>query len=95
MGDVPWMVAIMVIQALVTAGICWLIDRKTTCIDQSKQEDYFTTSISNDGVISYAPVKNNTSNPVNDVKSTLVITLTDAFGHVMVYPMEFLVKRAQ
>mgnify|MGYP000031803273 FL=1 len=39
MGDVPWMVAIMVIQALVTAGICWLIDRKTTCIDQSKQED--------------------------------------------------------
>ena len=39
MGDVPWMVAIMVIQALVTACICWLIDRKTTCIDQSKQED--------------------------------------------------------
>ena len=63
--------------------------------NQSKEEDYFTTSISNDGVISFTPVANNTSNPVKDVKSTLVITLTDAFGHVMVYPMEFTVKRAQ
>ncbi|MGO5246275.1 FlxA-like family protein [Prevotella sp. LCP21S3_D2] len=39
--------------------------------------------------------KANTSNPLKDVKSHLIITLTDAFGHEMKYPMEFTVKRAK
>ena len=35
------------------------------------------------------------SNPLKDVESTLVITLTDAFGHKMTYDMPFTVKRAK
>ena len=35
------------------------------------------------------------SNPLKDVESELVITLTDAFGHKMTYDMPFTVKRAK
>ena len=59
--------------------------------NQSKQEDYFTTSIV-DGVISFNHVAN-AANPVANVKSTLVITLTDAFGHEMTYKLPFTVKK--
>ena len=59
--------------------------------NQSKQEDYFTTSIVN-GVISFHHVAN-AANPVANVKSTLVITLTDAFGHEMTYKLPFTVKK--
>ena len=60
---------------------------------ESKQEDYFKASVSG-GVITFT--KNSlASNPVKDVESTLVITLTDAFGHKMVYNMPFTVYRAK
>ena len=60
---------------------------------ESKQEDYFKASVSS-GVITFT--KNSlASNPVKDVESTLVITLTDAFGHKMVYNMPFTVYRAK
>ena len=60
---------------------------------ESKQEDYFNASVSG-GVITFT--KNSlASNPVKDVESTLVITLTDAFGHKMTYDMPFTVYRAQ
>ena len=59
--------------------------------NQSKQEDYFTTTIVN-GVISFHHVAN-AANPVANVKSTLVITLTDAFGHEMTYNLPFTVKK--
>lgn len=36
MGDVGWMVAIMAAQAFITAAICFLLEKKTTCIDQNK-----------------------------------------------------------
>ena len=60
---------------------------------ESKQEDYFKASVIG-GVITFT--KNSlASNPVKDVESTLVITLTDAFGHKMVYNMPFTVYRAK
>ena len=60
---------------------------------ESKQEDYFKASVSG-GVITFT--KNSlASNPVKDVESTLVITLTDAFGHKMTYNMPFTVYRAK
>ena len=60
---------------------------------ESKQEDYFKASVSG-GVITFT--KNSlASNPVKDVESTLVITLTDAFGHKMIYNMPFTVYRAK
>ena len=60
---------------------------------ESKQEDYFKASVSG-GVITFT--RNSlASNPVKDVESTLVIKLTDAFGHEMTYNMPFTVKRAQ
>ena len=60
---------------------------------ESKQEDYFKASVTG-GVITFT--KNSlASNPVKDVESTLVITLTDAFGHKMTYNMPFTVYRAK
>lgn len=38
MGDVGWMVAVMAVQALITAGICFVLERKTVCINQNKPE---------------------------------------------------------
>ena len=62
---------------------------------ESGNEDFFTATVNKTtGVITFDTVAN-ASNPLKDVESELVIKLTDAFGHVMVYPMEFLVKRAQ
>ena len=60
---------------------------------ESKQEDYFNASVIG-GVITFTR-NSRASNPVKDVESTLVITLTDAFGHKMVYDMPFTVYRAK
>lgn len=35
------------------------------------------------------------TNPTADVESTLVLTMTDAFGHKNVYKLPFKVKRAE
>ena len=59
----------------------------------SKLEDYFTASVTN-GKITFSP-KSSATNPTANVESTLVLTMTDAFGHVNVYPLRFLVKRAE
>ena len=63
----------------------------------SGEVDYFDASI--DGTTGNEYIKftqkSNTTNPVADVKSTLVITLTDAFGCDQTYMLPFTVKRAQ
>ena len=70
----------------------------------SGKEDYFhaevATAVAGDPYpvgtkyIKFAQ-KSNTSNPVDDVKSWLVIKLTDAFGCDQTYKLRFIVKRAQ
>ena len=59
----------------------------------SKLEDYYTASVSG-GVISFHS-KSGSTNPTADVASTLVLTMTDAFGHENVYELPFTVKRAE
>ena len=62
---------------------------------ESGKADYFTADVTSDpGNIKFHPVAD-ASNPLKDVESTLVITLTDAFGHKMEYSMDFIVKRAK
>ena len=39
MGDVVWMVAVMAVQAIVTAIICALLEKKCVCIDQSNKNN--------------------------------------------------------
>ena len=56
-------------------------------------EDYYTASVT-DGEITFA-MKSSTTNPTADVASTLVLTMTDAFGHKNVYKLPFTVKRAE
>ena len=58
----------------------------------SNKADYYTATVSN-GAITFTEVSG-TSNPTADVASTLVIKLTDAFGHVHVYKLPFTVKKA-
>ena len=58
----------------------------------SNKADYYTATVSN-GQITFTEVSG-TSNPTADVASTLVIKLTDAFGHVHVYKLPFTVKKA-
>ena len=63
----------------------------------SGEVDYFDAEIANAPGNAYIKFtkKSNTTNPVADVKSTLVITLTDAFGCDQTYMLPFTVKRAQ
>lgn len=81
------------------SGLVAGADAKYVTIDakliskESKQEDYFNASVIG-GVITFTR-NSRASNPVKDVESTLVITLTDAFGHKMVYDMPFTVYRAK
>ena len=59
----------------------------------SKLPDYYTASVTN-GVITFHK-QSAATNPTDDVESTLVLTMTDAFGHENVYKLPFLVKRAE
>ena len=59
----------------------------------SKLEDYYTATVTN-GVITFAK-QSAATNPTADVASTLVLTMTDAFGHKNVYELPFTVKRAE
>lgn len=63
----------------------------------SGEVDYFDAEIAGAPGNAYIEFtqKSNTTNPVADVKSTLVITLTDAFGCDQTYMLPFTVKRAQ
>lgn len=56
-------------------------------------EDYYTASVTN-GVITFTQ-QSAATNPTADVASTLVLTMTDAFGHKNVYKLPFTVKRAE
>ena len=59
----------------------------------SQLEDYYTASVTN-GVITFHQ-QSAATNPTADVESTLVLTMTDAFGHENVYKLPFKVKRAE
>ena len=59
----------------------------------SKLEDYYTATVT-DGVITFHK-QSAATNPTADVASTLVLTMTDAFGHENVYKLPFTVKRAE
>ena len=59
----------------------------------SQLEDYYTATVTN-GVIRFAK-QSAATNPTADVASTLVLTMTDAFGHKNVYKLPFTVKRAE
>ena len=59
----------------------------------SKLEDYYTATVTN-GVITFHK-QSAATNPTADVASTLVLTMTDAFGHENVYKLPFTVKRAE
>lgn len=56
-------------------------------------EDYYTATVTN-GQITFAK-QSAATNPTADVASTLVLTMTDAFGHENVYKLPFTVKRAE
>ena len=69
----------------------------------SKNEDYFKAHVNIEKntagkvtgcTITFAP-QSSTTNPTADVASTLVLTMTDAFGHENVYKLPFTVKRAE
>ena len=59
----------------------------------SQLEDYYTASVTN-GVITFTK-QSAATNPTADVESTLVLTMTDAFGHKNIYELPFKVKRAE
>ena len=61
--------------------------------DGSQLEDYYTATVTN-GVITFHK-QSAATNPTADVASTLVLTMTDAFGHENVYKLPFTVKRAE
>ena len=56
-------------------------------------EDYYTATVTN-GKIKFTK-QSAATNPTADVASTLVLTMTDAFGHENVYELPFTVKRAE
>ena len=70
----------------------------------SKNEDYFKaeviimkapwTHVVTGSYIKFTP-QSSATNPIADVASTLVLTMTDAFGHENVYKLPFTVKRAE
>ena len=59
----------------------------------SQLEDYYTATVTN-GQIRFFK-QSAATNPTADVESTLVLTMTDAFGHEMTYTLPFKVKRAE
>lgn len=59
----------------------------------SKLEDYYKAEVV-DGKITFHQ-QSAATNPTADVASTLVLTMTDAFGHENVYELPFTVKRAK
>ena len=65
----------------------------------SKHEDYFTANEATNGVVTNGTItflpNSSATNPTADVASTLVLTMTDAFGHENVYELPFTVKRAK
>ena len=65
----------------------------------SKIDEYYTANEDTNGEvkngkITFSP-KSSATNPTADVASTLVLTMTDAFGHENVYELPFTVKRAK
>ena len=65
----------------------------------SKLDDYFTANEATNGEVINGIIKfshkSSATNPTDDVASTLVLTMTDAFGHENVYELPFTVKRAK
>lgn len=59
----------------------------------SKLEDYYKAKVVG-GAITFH-LQSAATNPTADVASTLVLTMTDAFGHENVYELPFTVKRAK
>lgn len=59
----------------------------------SKLEDYYKAKVVG-GAITFRQ-QSAATNPTADVASTLVLTMTDAFGHENVYELPFTVKRAK
>ena len=59
----------------------------------SQLEDYYTATVTN-GQIRFFK-QSAATNPTADVESTLVLTMTDAFGHKNIYELPFKVKRAE
>ena len=59
----------------------------------SKLEDYYKAKVVG-GAITFT-MQSAATNPTADVASTLVLTMTDAFGHENVYELPFTVKRAK
>ena len=57
-------------------------------------EDYYAAEVKNYSAIKFHQ-KSTATNPTADVASTLVLTMTDAFGHENVYKLPFTVKRAE
>lgn len=60
----------------------------------SQLEDYYKAEVINNSAIRFR-MNSTATNPTADVASTLVLTMTDAFGHEMTYPLSFKVKRAE
>ena len=60
--------------------------------DETGKEDYFTASIDKYGWISFTPVENPVT-PKADVKSWLVLNLTDCFGDTHEYKLPFTVLK--
>ena len=63
------------------------------------EETVFTANANTGGVVTNGKItfkhKSTATNPTADVESTLVLTMTDAFGHENVYKLPFTVKRAE
>ena len=65
----------------------------------SKIDEYYTANKATNGEVTNGKItfspKSTATNPTADVASTLVLTMTDAFGHENVYKLPFTVKRAE
>ena len=65
----------------------------------SKLDDYYTANEATNGEVINGKItfshKSSATNPTANVASTLVLTMTDAFGHENVYELPFTVKRAE
>ncbi len=63
--------------------------------NSTKTEDYFTVTVNKYGYITFSPNPSATTPPVEDVSSTLVLTLVDCFNQTHVYELPFTVKRPE
>ena len=65
----------------------------------SKIDEYYTANKDTNGEVTNGKItfspKSSATNPTANVESTLVLTMTDAFGHENVYNLPFIVKRAE